>query len=145
MPGKLDAQHCSHLPLAAPGNQCLAQHHQAHFHLSYLPGRRVLVTHDGVAGLRVLADDTRPAPDVGHLVLLPGPGDVLLEPLSAGPQVGVEDIGSQLRVVLVGQDGLLGGEHAAHAGAVGVVVHVPRADALDEGDCVRVHAVRGTQ
>ena len=72
--------------------------------------------------------------DVAHAQLVLRPIAVAVEILAEGPQVEEEDGDVQARLVLLGQDGFLGGGHAADRRAVVVVAAVvARADALDEG------------
>ncbi len=82
--------------------------------------------------------------DVAHAQLVLGPIAVAVEILAEGPQVEEEDGDVQPRFVLLGQDGFLGGGHAADRRAVGVVAAVvARAHALDEGQPAGGLAVGG--
>ena len=107
-----------------------------------------------VADFQVVAaadrvDRVHAAADETHAVLLFGAVVEAFEILAVRAHVHEEDGAVQLLVlagVLLGDDGLLDGVHAAHRGAVGVValVHVPRADALEPGDFLRFLVVGQT-
>ena len=99
-----------------------------------------------VADFQVVAaadrvDRVHPAADEAHAVLLFGAVVEAFEILAVGAHVHEEDGAVQILVsgVLLGDDRLLDGVHAADRGAVSVValVHVPRADALEPGDFLR--------
>ncbi len=69
---------------------------------------------------------------------------VLLEPLAHCPEVGVEDIGLRLLVVLTGQHGVLYRVHAAHARAIALMPQIPRPRTLDVRHLLRQLMVRWT-
>ena len=80
-----------------------------------------------------------------HPVLVAGAFIILVEILAKGAHVHVKDRRLDVRRVLLGDDGLFDGIHAAHRGAVGVAtLLIARADALQEGDPSRLFTVRET-
>jgi hypothetical protein len=99
-----------------------------------------------VVGLGILRDGCDPGPHEPDLVFVLRAVVVLVELLAERPHVHEEDGGLHVRAVLLRDDGLLHGVHAAHAGAVLVpAVLVPRADALNERDLLRDVTVGGPQ
>ena len=103
----------------------------------------------GVAQLQVAfagrIDGVHPGADEPYPVFL-GAVVVLLEFFAVGAHVHVEDSGVQLLVgMLLGDDRLFDGVHAAHGRAVRIVagVDIARADALQPGDLARFFAVVG--
>ena len=80
--------------------------------------------------------------DIAHAELL-RPAVILLEALAEGAQVHEEDVALQtFAEMLFGDDGFFSGVHAADGGAV-VAVELPRTDALQEGDPLRLLLVEG--
>ena len=108
---------------------------------------------DGLAEQGVgAADDVLPVPvglDGGHAaadvlgaVFLDGAAREFVIELRVGADVHVEHVGLRVGDVVLGQDGLLGGVHAAEAGAVGAADGlVAGAHALDEHDALGFLAV----
>ena len=84
-------------------------------------------------------DDAAPLEADALVVRAPVVG---VEALAERPQVHLEDRGSHARHVLLRQHRLLRRVHAADGRAVGVLL-VARADALEEGDLLRLLVVRG--
>ena len=99
-----------------------------------LVGGRVLHRQDEVLGLGVLLDRPGQPADVADAHALAAAEEVL-EALAEGPDVDVEDLDLDVRVVLLEHQGALDRVHAADVGAVGLAPPLgARADALDEGD-----------
>ena len=88
-----------------------------------------------VLGLLELLHGGRHGADVPDAVLVLGAVHEPVEILAVGADVHEEDGRLEALGVLLADDGLLGGVHAAHAGAPGIAaVGVAGAHALDEGD-----------
>ena len=82
--------------------------------------------------------------DEAHPVFVPGPFVVAVKTLALGPEIDEEDGGRHPMVVFFGDDGLLGGVHAAHVGAVFPADGgVPGAHALNPGDSFGLGLVAG--
>ena len=114
------------------------------FHLQLALFREVA---DGqVAGARDLVDGVHPGAQEADAVFLFGPPVIFFEVLAVGAHVHEEDGGIQGFVaVLLGDDRLLDGVHAADRGTVAVVavVQIPGAHALEPGDLLGLGVVRG--
>ncbi len=127
-----------------------AHAHREHHHVELFlhhPVRVGGVADGDVLRLGDLSADGDVAPDEPH------PGKPLrplieaLEVLAVRPDIVVEDGGLGVGVVILGQDHLLLSVRAADRRAVGVGARddLPRADAVDPGDVVRMPLVRGPQ
>ena len=102
------------------------------------------VTEFQIMGAGVLGHPGDHGPDIAHAVLGLGPLVVAVKALALGPKIHEEDGGLDLVVVLPGDDGLLGGVHAADVGAVFPAAGgVPGAHALDPGHFPGRGAVAG--
>ena len=100
--------------------------------------------HDHVLAVSVRVDLGHTAADVLRPVFLDSPAGELVIAFAHGADVHVENIGLGIRDVVLGQDGLLRGVHAAEAGAeVPAAGGISGPDALDEGDLLRFLAVGG--
>jgi hypothetical protein len=120
-------------------------HHVKDFGLQFALLREVA---DGnVIGARHRVDGVDPGAQEADPVFVLGPPVVLFEVLAVGAHVHEEDGGIQgvVFAMLLGDDRLLDGVHAADRGAVAVVavVQVPGAHALEPGDLQGLLVVRG--
>ena len=87
------------------------------------------------AGHRI--DGVHPGADEADPLLVPGPPVIFFEFFAVGAHIHEENGGIQGHfAVLLGDDRLFDGIHAAHRGAVAVVavIHIPGTDALEPGD-----------
>ena len=120
-------------------------HHVEDFRLQLALLREVADGH--VIGARHRIDGVDPGAQEADAVFVFGPPVVLLEVLAVGAHVHEENGGVQRIVfaMLLGDDRLLDGVHAADRGAVAVVavVQVPGAHALEPGDLQGLLVVRG--
>ncbi len=106
-----------------------------------LAGQRVGPADDQLAVLAAV-DAADAAADVLGAVGLDGAADELLVALAGGPDVHVEDHRPALVHLVLVEDRVLGGVHAADLGAVGLAdLLVAAAAALDEDDRLRHRAV----
>ena len=102
------------------------------------------IAEDEVARARLLADGRDHGALVLHAVLVLGALHVLVEVLAESPHLHIEDRGLDVLVVLLGDDRLLGGVHAADRRAPGIgIMIVAGADALDPGYLDRMLLVGG--
>src|ERR1039458_7663557 len=95
-----------------------------------------------IPGLEGLLYGRRPGP---YIVVSPalGPLIVRLKTLAECAQVHVEDVALHaVADMFLGHQRFLGGVHAADAGAV-VALAIPRTDALDKGNPLRLPMVAG--
>ena len=141
---QLDPDGPGELPRRLGGRQAGGEHQEVEA-VGLQPPRRVHPADLQVARLGDLVH----ARDHGALVANPpaDPGPVVeaLEALAVGADVHEEDPGLRLGLVLAGDDGLLGGRHAAHRRApVAPAAPVAAADALDPRHPPGHLAVRGT-
>ena len=148
---QLDPQPVGQLLRPWRGFKSHRQHDQVELLLDHPPvpwpdgqDRLGLVSEQQVVGVRILFDRGEHVPDISDAVLLLRPLYVLVEVLAVGPHIHVEDGRLDLGHVLLGDDRLLGGVHAANRGAVPPPTgRIPRAHALDEGDAGGDVAIRG--
>ena len=140
---ELDAEGVGQLAGLDRRLQPRGEHHHLELPGAVLLGVLVHVADHEVAVLSGLADLRGAAAGEADAQPL-GPLVVLVEALAVGPDVHVEDLAGQVRLVLHGDDGFLDGVHAAHRRAV-VVLRIPAAHALDEGQPTRLPPVRRTQ
>ncbi len=94
------------------GTETDGQDHQVEPLLGHRPPGQPIADAE-VAALRHPSNGRNHRADVPHPVFLLGALDVAFEFLAVGPQVHVENRGLQPRNVFLGDDGLLGGIHAA--------------------------------
>jgi len=93
-----------------------------------------------VVGGRILLERGNAATPETDAVAVAGPAEVLAVTLAEVAHVHHEDVGVQVRAMLLGNDGLLDRVHAADRGAVGVLL-VAGADALQPGDPLGLTAI----
>ena len=122
------------------------QHHQIEFLFLHavVVGR---VADGDVLGVRDLVADRHVASDELHAGQVLRPLVEALEVLAVGADVVVENRRLHLRHVVLGQDHLLLRVGAADRRAIAVAArdHLPRTDAVDPGDLVRMLLVRRAQ
>ena len=88
-----------------------------------------------VTGLRVLRHPGDHGTDKTHPLGLFGPLVIAVKAFALGPESMKKMVGATLCIMFPGDDGLLGGVHAAHVGAVFPADGgIPGADALNPGD-----------
>ena len=102
--------------------------------MDLFPGDGIFGNHGDVLGGRIFTDLGHFALDQDDILIF---FDLVVElfiPVAGRADVDVEDIDLGIRILLANIGGLLQGGHAADVGAVGQVVFITGAGALDKGD-----------
>src|SRR5665647_925139 len=95
-------------------------------------------------GVWVLDHPGNHGPHIADMVMHLGALIITFESLPVGPEINEEDGRLDFGIMLLGNNGLLGGVHAADRRAIGPAVGgIPRPDALYPGDFLRLGAIGG--
>ena len=131
----VNSQFCGQLHDLGGDFQAAGEHHHMEFFRLNRPIFRHIANVD-VAGLVIGIHAVNPGADKAHPAFLFGPPVILLKILPMGAHVHEEDGGVQgvFLAVLLGDDRLLDGVHAAHRRAVRIGFFIPGAHTLQPGD-----------